>query len=203
MTDEQRRTNDGPPDDGFDYGDRREDGQFERHPTTDEGEFVQPVRSRYVHTDGCGGTTRMGSDLAESFARDPGQYGKTFCSPCGDYHPLDEFTWKGTEIRLDEAGVVAEDEEFEGDEDDDRADAVNELYRDLDDLRRDLLDAAEQAEEAGVPIIARNLELWSHSAAVFHADLTGGPPPGTIVDYLEQVEDYSPPERDREDAEEA
>lgn len=273
---------DGPPDDGFDYGDRREDGQFERHPTTDEGEFVQPVRSRYDHVDGCGRTTRMGSDLAESFARDPGQYGKTFCSSCSDYYPLDEFTWTGTDIRLDEAGVVADDEEFgddeddltisvggspytvprdvetvadlndalgvkegrelvrvvegeeeirpgqnrlgvsdlgepgdpvvvsEGDEflirdrreDDDAADAVNELYRDLDDLRRDLLDAAEQAEEAGVPIIARNLELWSHSAAVFHADLTGGPPPGTIVDYLEQVEGYSPPDRDREDTEE-
>lgn len=94
---------DNTPNDGFDYGERKEDGQFERHPTTDSGEFVQPVRDSYVHDD-CEKTTTMGTKLAESFARDPGQYGKTFCAGCGDYFPLDEFTWKGTDIRLNEAG---------------------------------------------------------------------------------------------------
>ena len=93
---------DSTPNDGFDYGERRGDGQFERHPTTDEGEFVQPVRDSYVHEDGCGWTTTMGEKLAESFARDPAQYGKTFCSKCGDYYPLDEFTWEGTDKRLDD-----------------------------------------------------------------------------------------------------
>jgi len=99
------------PNDGFDYGDRREDGQFERHPTTDEGEFVQPVRESYVHVDGdCdGGVTTMGRKLAESFARDPGQYGKTFCASCGDYYSLDEFTWKGEDQRLDEEGPSPEE----------------------------------------------------------------------------------------------
>lgn len=198
MTDEQRRTSDGPPDDGFDYGDRREDGQFENHPTTDEGEFVQPVRSRYVHVEACGATTRMGTDLAESFARDPEQYGKTFCAECSDYYPLDEFVWKETEIRLDEVGVVADHEDapdgVDEDSGGDEADAVKDLYQSLNDLRRDLLNAAEQADEADVPLVARNLELWSHSTAIFHADLTGGPDPGTIVDYLEQVEDYDLPE---------
>lgn len=102
------------PNDGFDYGERRDDGQFERHPTTDQGEFVQPVRKRYVHTEGCGQVTKMGIDLAESFARDPHQYGKTFCAGCNDYFPLDEFHWKGTDQRLDEVG---EPEEFEDDTD--------------------------------------------------------------------------------------
>lgn len=98
-------TSDDPPPEDFDYGDRRDDGQFENHPTTDEGEFVQPVRSSYVHVDDCGGTTTMGTKLAESFARDPHQYGKTFCASCGGYYPLDEFVWKGTDQRLDEVGV--------------------------------------------------------------------------------------------------
>lgn len=115
------RTNDegddSPPPDGFDYGDRRPDGQYENHPTTDEGEFVQPVRDTYLHVEGCGRTTRMGTDLAESFARDPGQYGKTFCATCGDYYPLDEFEWDGTDIALDEAGVVADHEDPPGADD--------------------------------------------------------------------------------------
>jgi len=92
------------PNDGFDYGERRDDGQFERHPTTDEGEFVQPVRLTYVHDNGCGSNTTMTSDIAESFARDPNQYGKTFCANCGDYYPLDEFVWDGTDQSLDEVG---------------------------------------------------------------------------------------------------
>lgn len=84
-----------PPPKDFDYGERQPDGQYERHPTTDEGEFIRPVRRRYSHTDGgCNGaTTVLSTDIAESFARDPGQYGKTFCARCGDYFPLDEFEW--------------------------------------------------------------------------------------------------------------
>lgn len=106
-------TDDPPPDD-FDYGERRSDGQFERHPTKDEGEFVQPVRERYVHVDGdCHeAVTIMGTKLAESFARDPCQYGKTFCARCGDYYPLSEFVWKGTEIRLNTVGEVADVDEL-------------------------------------------------------------------------------------------
>lgn len=99
------------PNDGFDYGDVRDDGQFERHPTTDQGEFVQPVRSTYIHTDGCGGATTMGADLAESFARDPDQYGKTFCASCQDYFDVTQFTWEGTDQRLDEVGPDPDSEE--------------------------------------------------------------------------------------------
>lgn len=84
---------DGPPPDDFDYGERLEDGQYENHPTTDEGEFVQPVRKNYVHEE-CDGTTEMNRDLAESVARDPTQYSKTFCANCGDYVPIDDVHWK-------------------------------------------------------------------------------------------------------------
>lgn len=79
-------------DDSFDYGERKEDGQFENHPTIDEGEFVQPVRRSYTH-EKCGTTTRMGKDIAESIARDPEYYSKTFCAACGDYFPVEQFQW--------------------------------------------------------------------------------------------------------------
>lgn len=88
MTDDES-----PSPDDFDYGERLDDGQFENHPTTDEGEFVQPVRMRYEH-EKCGGTTKMDRDLAASVARDPGQYSKTFCATCGEYVPVDDVHWK-------------------------------------------------------------------------------------------------------------
>lgn len=78
--------------DDFDYGDRKDDGQFENHPTIDEGEFEQSVRHTYRHTE-CGGTTSMKSGIAKSIARDPEYYTATFCTSCGDYYPTDEFEW--------------------------------------------------------------------------------------------------------------
>lgn len=94
---------DDPPPEDFNYGERKDDGQYANHPTTDEGEFVQPVRESYVH-DECGRTTTMGTKLAESFARDPTQYSKTFCAGCKGYYRLDEFVWKDTDQRLNEEG---------------------------------------------------------------------------------------------------
>ena len=90
-------------DDPFDYGEKRDDGQYERHPTVDEGAFVQPVRKSYKHDD-CDGVTSMDRELAESFARAPEYYDQTFCAACGDYFPVEEFVWVGTDTRLDEVG---------------------------------------------------------------------------------------------------
>lgn len=84
---------DDPPPEDFDYGEKRDDGQYENHPTTDEGEFVQPVRDTYIHDD-CGKKTTMGTGIAESIARDPDQYHKTFCAACGDYVPVDDVHWE-------------------------------------------------------------------------------------------------------------
>lgn len=84
---------DNPPPEDFDYGERLEDGQFENYPTKDDGEFKQPVRQRYVHED-CGKTTKIRTDIAESVARDPRQYSKTFCVGCGEHVPVDEVHWK-------------------------------------------------------------------------------------------------------------
>lgn len=82
------------PGDDFNYGERQEDGQFENHPTIDEGEFVQPVRTAYIHDEGCGDLTRMGKELARSVARAPDYYDATFCASCGDYFPVEEFRWR-------------------------------------------------------------------------------------------------------------
>lgn len=62
--------------------------------------YVRPLRTRYCH-DTCGGVTRMPVPIAETYARQPDYYGRTFCTTCGDYFPVGihgEFTW------LDERG---------------------------------------------------------------------------------------------------
>lgn len=86
MSDEQ-------PDDDFDYGEKKDDGQYENYPTVDEGEFQQEVRRTYIHEE-CGGATTMRKDIAESVARAPRSYSKTFCKRCGEHVPVDEVHWK-------------------------------------------------------------------------------------------------------------
>lgn len=49
---------------------------------------------------GCQGTTTMSLPLAETYARDPGFYGGTFCSTCHEHFPLNEFVWQGTTERV-------------------------------------------------------------------------------------------------------
>lgn len=84
----------------FDYGKRIENGQYENHPTLSKSErekgFKRPVRSSYVHKS-CGGVTSMVSSIAETYAADPSYYDATFCMTCGDYFPVSEFLWDGTE----------------------------------------------------------------------------------------------------------
>lgn len=64
----------------------------------------------------------------------------------------------------------------------------------LQELERDLLDMAEAADEVGVSLVARNFEIWSHTVAVFRADLNGDEPPGSLMDYLRARDHYDLPE---------
>ena len=57
--------------------------------------FIRPVRRTYTHM-GCGCATTMSLEIAETYARDPSFYGKTFCCGCREYLPLDQFVWFGT-----------------------------------------------------------------------------------------------------------
>lgn len=64
--------------------------------------YVEPVREKYVHTK-CGVVTRMPRLCAETYARDPSYYGKTFCCGCGDYFPVGEdgeFVWDGSDQKV-------------------------------------------------------------------------------------------------------
>ena len=54
--------------------------------------FIRPYRDSYLHTP-CGGVTRMGLALSETYARDPSFYGGTYCVHCRMHRPLSEFVW--------------------------------------------------------------------------------------------------------------
>ncbi len=64
--------------------------------------FVRPVRRSYVHATylgGCGAVTTMSQALAETYARDPGFYGGTYCVGCSKHRPVGpdgEFVWDGS-----------------------------------------------------------------------------------------------------------
>ena len=67
------------------------DGQQEAYLVLSEAErskgFVRPVRKSYKHVK-CGAVTTMGSGIAETYARDPKFYGRTFCRHCGEHFRL-------------------------------------------------------------------------------------------------------------------
>jgi hypothetical protein len=54
--------------------------------------FVRPYRDTYKHLT-CGTTTRMGTALSETYARNPKFYGSTYCVHCQMHRPLAEFIW--------------------------------------------------------------------------------------------------------------
>lgn len=65
--------------------------------------FVKPLRRSYIHAFpsetnrqvGCGGETKMGQAIAETYARDPRFYSGTFCVHCAKHFPLNQFIWDG------------------------------------------------------------------------------------------------------------
>lgn len=66
--------------------------------------FVRPVRRSYVHTRvGCGAVTTMGLVIAETYARNPGFYGSTYCVGCSMHRPIGEhgeFIWDGSDEKV-------------------------------------------------------------------------------------------------------
>ena len=50
-------------------------------------------RGEYVG--GCGTITTMNQIIAETYARDPGFYGATYCISCSKHLPVEEFVWVG------------------------------------------------------------------------------------------------------------
>lgn len=69
--------------------------KFEKYP-----ESELPVTGRYWTQadldkvgDGCQTVTTMGQAIAETYARDPGFYGSTYCAGCHKHLPVNEFVW--------------------------------------------------------------------------------------------------------------
>jgi hypothetical protein len=60
--------------------------------------FVRPYREAYKHL--CGTVTYMGRSIAETYARDPGFYGSTYCVGCAMHRPVSEFVWNGTDEKV-------------------------------------------------------------------------------------------------------
>ena len=81
------------------------DGQYADHWVLSDEErakgFIRPVRATYIHQT-CGMATKMGSKIAETYARQPSFYGSTFCVGCRSYFPVGaagEFVWEdGTKV---------------------------------------------------------------------------------------------------------
>ena len=63
--------------------------------------FVRPVRQKYVHRACSSGkdypVTKMGRELAETWARNPKFYGGTYCVHCRMHRPVAEFVWRDTD----------------------------------------------------------------------------------------------------------
>jgi hypothetical protein len=72
-------------------------GQYRAHwvlPAAERAKgLVRPVRTCYRHKT-CGVWTTMSRDLAETSARDPKFYVRTFCIACKRYLPSSQFEWE-------------------------------------------------------------------------------------------------------------
>lgn len=68
-------------------------------PLTLESNFVRPIRNKYIHTK-CGGETKMGDKIAETYAKNPKFYGSTYCVYCQMHKPVGEFLWSGTNEKV-------------------------------------------------------------------------------------------------------
>lgn len=82
----------------FDYGDKKDDGQFERYPIKTEGELKNTLLRQYRHME-CKGVTTLSEHIAETFAKYPKYYTHTFCSTCLNHFPVHQFDWITTEGR--------------------------------------------------------------------------------------------------------
>jgi len=87
----------------FDYGNKLSDGQHEHHPINKDGEYAAPIRRKYIHKS-CGVVTKIGLDIAETYAKNPNYYGRTFCCGCKDYFNVGDFYWEIDGVILGQLG---------------------------------------------------------------------------------------------------
>jgi hypothetical protein len=102
----------------FDYGETLSNGQHEHHPINTEGEYVAPIRRTYIHK--CGAATTIGTKIAETYAKNPKYYGRTFCTGCRDYFPVKQFHWDHTMILVGDIEAQPDPEVVIGNEEDEK-----------------------------------------------------------------------------------
>lgn len=69
----------------------------ERHPLVGrylKQEEVDAIIGRKLHVGGCGVSTKMDREIAETYARNPRFYRGTFCVGCKKHLPVEEFVWE-------------------------------------------------------------------------------------------------------------
>jgi hypothetical protein len=69
----------------------KEDGSFLGGPYVTQKELDAWKNGERVG--GCGASTKMARELAETYARDPNFYGSTWCMGCGKHIDVSEFVW--------------------------------------------------------------------------------------------------------------
>ncbi len=67
--------------------------KFEKYPG-DETVTGRFWTAQQLGAYGCGATTTMGREIAETYSRDPNYYSSTFCSKCRAHFPVAEFHWE-------------------------------------------------------------------------------------------------------------
>ena len=77
----------------------KQNGQRENYLVLSDEEkakgFIRPVLKSYIHNV-CGLETTMSLSIAETYARDPSFYSRTFCMECGSHFHVSEFVWSLT-----------------------------------------------------------------------------------------------------------
>ena len=69
------------------------DGQLDHYETAVQFEFQQPKRNLYWHPF-CGGYTCCDTDIALTYATNPGFYTHAYCATCRTHVPLSQLVWE-------------------------------------------------------------------------------------------------------------
>jgi hypothetical protein len=70
---------------------------YEEYPSDPESSSLGRFWTAKTLDSGCGRSTRMARELAETYARQTTFFVGTFCSTCRAHFPLEEFVWDGTD----------------------------------------------------------------------------------------------------------
>jgi hypothetical protein len=74
--------------------------KYEKYPESEHPTLGRYWTAEQLANKGCGTVTTMALPLCETYARNPGFYGATYCVGCSRHIPVEEFVWDGTNDRV-------------------------------------------------------------------------------------------------------